>query len=219
MDKKSKKVYTHCNSCKKTTSQTILFSKRLTEIDEDFPENSSMYETNKVYMTIQCGGCEEVSFLIRHIGGAYANENEEYGHFDENFPNEEDETDVTLLDDEEQKALPKVLQNLYTEVEGAFREELSILAGVGLRMLVEGICLEQKISGRNLQEKIKNLQPAGLLSTNAVPILDKLRQIGNFSAHEIKGFSIEQLEYALDIINHVLKSIYLLPKINKKLKI
>ena len=115
--------------------------------------------------------------------------------------------------------MPKLLNDLYEEVEGAFKENSNILAGVGLRMLVEALCLEQKIKGRNLQEKIKNLHTSGLISANEVPILDKLRLIGNFSAHEIKGLSISKLEYALDIVNHVLKSIYILPKINKKLRL
>ena len=97
--------------------------------------------------------------------------------------------------------------------------ESNILAGVGLRMLVEGICLERKIAGKNLLEKIKNLHSANWLSANEVPILDKLRQIGNFSAHSIKGFSTTDLQYALEIVNHVLKTIYILPLINKRLKI
>lgn len=214
-----KKIYTHCKSCKKTTSQNILFYKRLTEFDDSVPENSSMYETHTDYMTIQCGGCEQLSFLIRHIGGVFATEDEEYGHFDENYPSDEYELNIPMLSEEEQRHLPPLISQLYTEVESAFMEEANILAGVGLRMLVEAICLQEKIPGRNLQEKIKNLEVNGLLSVNAVPILDKLRVIGNFSAHEIKKFSIEKLEYALDIINHILKSIYVLPKINKRLKI
>jgi Domain of unknown function (DUF4145) len=219
MVNKNKKIYTHCNSCKRTTNQNVLFNKRFTEFDDDVPEDSSHYKTHEDYMTIQCGGCENISFLIRNIGSVFADKHDENGYFDENFPSKEYELNIPMLSDEEQEFLPILLRKLYVEVESAFKEEANILAGVGLRMLVEAICLQEKISGRNLQEKIKNLQVNGLLSINAVPILDKLRIIGNFSTHEIKGFSIEKLEYALDIINHTLKSIYVLPKINKRLKI
>lgn len=219
MKNSDKKIYTHCQNCKRTTSQNVLFNKRLTEYDEFYSENSPMYKYHYDYMIIQCGGCEEVSFLKRHTNGLFADEYSDVGHFDENFPSEEDDFDFPMLSEEEQGFLPVLLRGLYTEVESAFKAEANILAGVGLRMLVEGICLQEKISGKNLQEKIKNLQVSGQLSVNAVPILDKLRVIGNFSAHEIKGFSIEKLEVALDIINHVLKSIYVLPKINKRLKI
>ena len=90
---------------------------------------------------------------------------------------------------------------------------------MGLRMLVEAICLEQKIPGLNLQSKIRKLHELGMISKNELPILDKLRLIGNDSAHKIKSFSIDKLSYALDIINHIIKSIYVLPKINKLLKL
>lgn len=87
-----------------------------------------------------------------------------------------------------------------------------------MRTLVEAICIHQNIEGKNLKDKIENLHKAGLISTSEAPILDKLRLIGNVSAHQIKKLNINKLEYALDIINHVLKSIYILPKINRKLK-
>ncbi len=164
---------------------------------------------------------KDISFLKRHTNGLFADEDEDgdVGYFDENFPNKEYDLDVVLLSEQQQSTLPKIFRNLYEEVEGAFKEESNILAGVGLRMLVEAICMERKIKGKNLQEKIKNLSPAGLISANEIPILDKLRLIGNFSAHEIKSFSNEMLDYALEIINHILKTIYLLPQINRKLKI
>jgi Domain of unknown function (DUF4145) len=219
MEKQLEKIYTHCNDCQKMTNHIVLFRKRLTTYDDSYRENSPHHESHTDYMIIQCNGCDETSFVIRSIGGMFADEDSQIGHFDENFPNGEYDFYVVLLSEEEQSTLPKTLKKLYKEVEGAFKKEANILAGVGLRMLVESICLERKIQGKNLKEKIKNLNSAGLISANEIPILDKLRLLGNFSAHEIKGFSNEMLEYALGIINHILKSIYVLPKINKKLKI
>lgn len=111
------------------------------------------------------------------------------------------------------------LYDLYEEIKEAFESGSNILAGVGLRAMVEAVCMQEKIEGRNLQEKIKNLHNKGLIASSEQPILDKLRLIGNLSTHQIKAFPLDKLNYALDIINHVLKSIYVLPKINKKLKI
>lgn len=219
MAKQTEKIYTHCNDCKKMTNHVVLFKKRDTTCDDDYLENSFDYESHIDYMTIECSGCEEVSFLIRHTGSMFADADSPIGHFDENFPNKEFDLDVVLLSENEQSKLPKTLRKLYEEVENAFKTESNILSGIGLRMLVEGICIEKEIQGKNLQEKIKNMNSVGLLSTNEIPILDKLRIIGNFSAHEIKGFSNEMLSYALDIINHILKSVYILPIINRKLKI
>lgn len=203
----------------KNTNHVVLFRKEFITCDDFYPENSPSYKASKSYMVVQCAGCEQTSFLLRHTGTLFATEDEEIGHFDENFPDQEYESDFALLSEQEQLILPSLLRNLYGEVEAAFVNESNILAGVGLRMLVEGICLERKIAGKNLLEKIKNLHSANWLSANEVPILDKLRQIGNFSAHSIKGFSTTDLQYALEIVNHVLKTIYILPLINKRLKI
>ncbi len=217
--KRNEIVNTHCNDCIKNTNHVVLFKKEFTTFNDFYPENSPSYKESESYMVVQCAGCEQPSFLLRTIGTQFATEDEEIGHFDENFPDRYYDTDFPLLSEEEQLRLPTLLRNLYGEVEAAFESESNILAGVGLRMLVEGICLERKIAGKNLLEKIKNLHSANLLSANEVPILDKLRQIGNFSAHSIKGFSTKDLQYALEIINHVLKTIYILPLINKRLKI
>ncbi len=218
MSLENNKTITNCNNCDNYTNHKILFTEKVEVENEDNEKEASLNKEFENYMVVRCEGCDETSFLIRHTGDKYIDEHNDF--YDENFPEDENfESDFNFLDEEAFDELPKILANLYTQIESAFNEDANILAGVGLRMLVEALCLEQSIEGKNLQEKIKNLQSCGLISLNEVPILDKLRLIGNFSAHEIKGFSIDKLEYALDIINHVLKSVYLLPKINKKLKI
>lgn len=219
MATKDRKTVTHCNECKKSTNHKILYSKEIKSVEESDDERQSAIRENHKYMVVQCEGCDEISFLERVSGDRYTNPYDGPDYFDFNYPSSEYDTNVNLLSDEEKRDLPKLLVDLYQEVKSAFKEESNILAGVGLRMLVEAICVEQKITGKNLKEQIPKLHVAGLISANEIPILDKLREIGNFSAHTIKGFSIDKLNYALDIINHVLKSIYVLPTINKRLKI
>lgn len=213
---KIKRIITNCNGCGRDTFQTILFSKRKIEIHK-FNDGETIKDYTD-YMVVQCNGCDLVSFLQRNIGEIY--EDGENNYLDLNFPDRKYyEIEKMFLNDDERAELPTSLHNLYLETQAAFREEANILAGIGLRVLVEALCLHQKIQGRNLQEKIKNLHTSGLISKSEEPILDKLRLIGNSSAHEIRSLPIDKLEYALQIINHVLKSIYILPKINKKLKI
>ena len=214
-----KTVNTHCNDCKKMTNHAVLFYKRVTTVNDNLEKNSPFYKSHEDYMTVQCCGCNELSFLMRCLETSATGTKNANDYLDYNYPSKEYELYITVLNDEEQAALPKILRQLYEEVEGAFKQQSAILAGVGLRMLVEAICLEQKIPGNNLYIQIPKLHTAGLISANEIPILDKLRKIGNISVHEIKGFSIDNLQYALDIINHVLKSVYFLPKINKRLKI
>jgi hypothetical protein len=84
---------------------------------------------------------------------------------------------------------------------------------------LKAICNEQSIDGRTLYNRIEELHTKGFISKNEIPIIHKLREIGNTTVHEIRCLPMNKLQYALDIINHILKSIYVLPKINKRLKL
>jgi hypothetical protein len=137
-------------------------------------------------------------------------------HF--NYPDDQ-VLDYNFLPDEHIAVLPKTVKRLYDEVISAFESDSPILSGVGLRALVEAICIHQSIPGDNLLKKIIKLQHEGFISKTELPILDKLRIIGNDSAHKMKGLPMKKLELALGIVNHVLTSIYYLPRINKALKV
>jgi hypothetical protein len=127
--------------------------------------------------------------------------------------------DATFLTYDDRRYFPTTINNLYEEIYNAFKSESLILSGIGLRTILEAVCNHQDIQGDNLQEKILALHSSDFISKNEIPILDKLRLIGNVSAHKIKSLPTSQLEYALDIVNHLLKTVYVLPAINKKIKI
>lgn len=208
----SKEIETKCGRCNRVTHQNVLFAKKVVD-DNEYMEIAS------AYMIVECGGCKTISFVIRADDPNASFD--ELGYDDYNYPVSPDDLDVEyhFMRESDQELLPEKVYFLYEEVKTTFRTESNILAGIGLRMLVEAVCLQQKIPGANLQKKIERLHTQGMISTTELPIIDKLRQIGNQSTHQIKEFSTEKLSYALDIINHVLVSIYVLPKINRKLRI
>lgn len=215
----NKKVRTFCNRCNDNTNHTILFGKKVvTTFSEDDPRFGPLKE-QRDYMVVQCKGCNSISFLLRETGDAITDQEGNPDCIDYNFPEKPEDDDFNYLSYEELDSLPGTLADLYDELMSAFQNGSNKLAGVGLRMLVEAICIEQNITGQNLKVKIEGLQAKGLISKNETPILDKLREVGNASAHGIKQFPLDKLQYALEILNHVLKSIYILPKINKKLKL
>lgn len=100
----------------------------------------------------------------------------------------------------------------------AFRNDLDILAGMGLRSLLEAICVHKDIIGKNLELKIENLYKAGYISQKEIPILQELRKIGNSTVHNIEKLPASILDNALTVINHTLKTIYYLPKVDAKIK-
>ena len=199
----SKHVITYCSECDGDKNHRKLFSK--------IPKSTS--KTVEEFCVVECMGCDTVSFLqILQL----SRRTRPY-HF--NYPKDETFVYYAFLPDQYIKKLPKSVLKLYEEVVIAFQAESSILCGVGLRGLVEAICIDQKIRGRNLHEKIKKLHTEGWISKSELPILDKLRLIGNDSAHKIRSWPMRKLELALGIINHVLTSIYILPKMDFLLKL
>jgi hypothetical protein len=205
-------IKTICENCQEETNQKILFKK---EIIQQKNKKKNLDE-KEWYVISQCAGCDTHYFILRTFVPELDEEKKQH-YWDESFPSNTSVYNFIQNDDEIE--LPVTILRLYNEVKEAFYSESPILAGIGLRTLVEAICIQQKIKGNNLKEKIINLQKDGLISLSELPLLDKLREIGNFSAHEIKAFSMDKLSYALEIVNHILRSIYVLPKINKKLKI
>ncbi len=210
-----KTVITHCNSCANDTNHIALHSKRrITKIEA---ENGKVSKEILDYMMLECAGCNSISFLCRESGDFWIDEEGKPDYYDTNYPKRNWPSEYNFMKDEDLDMLPTKIANLYSQVEGVFESDSALLAGIGLRMLVESICIDQKIEARDLQKRIIRLQEEGLISKNELPILDKLREIGNTSAHEIKTMPIDRLGYALDIINHVLKAIYILPKLDKRI--
>lgn len=201
--KMDKRIQVYCASCDGTKHHKKLFAKAsvdpITKADEE-------------YAIVQCLGCGVPAFLltVRRKGKSKPDQFV--------YPYDEEE-EFNFLNYEYKDQLPRQIRGLYDEIKDAFEADSAILAGVGLRALVEAVCIDQKIPGQNLLVKIQGLHGKGFVSAAELPILDKLRLIGNISAHEIKSLPMDKLELALSIINHVLTSIYILPKINKRLKL
>jgi hypothetical protein len=108
--------------------------------------------------------------------------------------------------------LPENVQKLYEETLAALSHELLVLAGIGLRSLVEAICTDRKATGNNLEEKIDSLVSQQVLDRGGAEILHSLRLMGNKSVHEFTPHKVEDLEIATEVVENVLKGVYLLPK-------
>jgi Domain of unknown function (DUF4145) len=197
-----------CKECKRTNKHHVLTS---VEVDgeDHFGDNSVQYEL--VYRIIQCGGCETISYMTR-------NQNSEDWDFDENnnpywnvnityYPNR-NEGKVPMKDS---MLLPGVVQRIYEETINAINNDQAVLAGIGLRALVESVCKQKQAPGRNLAEKIDGLVDLGVLPRDGASILHKVRTMGNDAAHEVKPHKPEQLNLALGVCEHLLQGVYLLP--------
>lgn len=194
-----------CPGCSTNTNHLVVGSVDV-ESDYDFTVFSEHYQV------VQCRGCDAVSFR-RHW---YSSDDTFY---------DEDENEEVLIEHEELyppravgrpvlsdlHSLPPSVQAIYLETHKALCSQLPILASVGIRALVEAVGTERGASGRTLSEKIDSLLISQILTPIDARILHQLRDMGNKSAHEVKPHSAHELALAFDVIEHLIRAVYVLP--------
>ncbi len=131
------------------------------------------------------------------------------------------------------------VDSVYRQTITAFNDGLSTLAGAGIRLLIEGICLDQKIhKGRvyteqkklvreratgkiilrdNLEGKINGLLQKGLVSKNQAKVLHQLRKLGNDAAHALDQPPLKLIDECIDALEHLLVQVYDQPELLKRL--
>jgi hypothetical protein len=207
-----------CYECGKETNQNILYS-YIKEKKPSIKKGKTEIDKSEYYV-VECRGCNYVSFLLKEV--TYIDGKEDFS-INESFPDDitddlDEDDDENFLREEEINILPPLVRSIYEEVEEAFQTDIPILTGIGLRTLLEAICVNEKIPGRNLQEKIENLYKKDYVAKKSLPILHDLRLIGNVTAHQMKKPTERTLDYSLEILHHTLKGLYITPYLHAKLK-
>jgi hypothetical protein len=187
-----------CRECRRVTNHKILCSDLQSGDDEEtgfwWREENSL---------IRCAGCDNVALLKSGINS-------------ESIPDD----DVRIYPDPEHGreplddywSLPTQPRKIYIETLKALDNKQPILAGIGIRAIVETVCKERKAKVGNLEKKIDDLKAQGVLTGAGADLLHKLRIIGNKAAHEVKPHTSRELSLAIDVINHLLLGVYILPK-------
>lgn len=169
------------------------------------------YQWNNEYQIIQCLGCETVSFRQTHENSEdyYQVGPDEYEHAVsvDIYPNPEEGRNLI----EDDYLLPTNLHRIYSETIKSINNGQDVLTGIGIRAIVETTCKDKNASGKDLYEKINDLVTQGVLTKDGADILHKLRTLGNEAAHEVKPHDKVQLGLALDVIDHLLQGVYILP--------
>lgn len=196
-----------CHECGNPTTHIIISEKK-----EGYSGDED-YSWGKIHRFTQCAGCDAFTYSI-----------ESWTEADWNYESEEMETTwetypqpVVLrqtIDGEE--TLPEKIRLIYNEIISAVHAKLPLLSGIGLRALIESICKDQGIPGKNLEERIDGLASSGALTIKQSDILHAHRFLGNAAAHEITPAQPSELAVALEIAEHILKTIYIIPELSKK---
>ena len=117
------------------------------------------------------------------------------------------------------REVPREIQGVYEEVYASLCNGLNVLAGIGMRAVLEMVCKDQGIVSGKLREKVDGLAERGIVVVNDAEILQNLRFLGNESAHEAAPHTPKELIAALTVIEHLLTSLYVLPHEAKRIPV
>lgn len=199
---KLKPKYIFCNHCRCETEHTCDG-----DYYRDFPnyieKNMVGFVERQGYRLWICSGCKTGTLEEYYIFDVLSDDFKDEATWEFNYHPARNELQIRS---KEFKQLSKGLAKIYRETLGAYNNNLSILCALGIRSLLEGICADKKIAGRNLKEKINNLDK--LLPKNIVSNLHSIRFIGNEAAHELSAPSIEELRLAIELCEDLLNFLY-----------
>ncbi|WP_415886006.1 DUF4145 domain-containing protein [Neptuniibacter sp. QD37_6] len=197
-------VKSYCRACGKKTNSEVLAENQESHRDE--------YRCDISYQILQCLGCDTKSFrkVFEDIEAAYPTYDDEWEVPEEITVYPKAVEGHREIDDIWN--LPEIVRVIYSEILMALREEAKVLAGLGLRAAVEAVCNDLQIPGRSLEVRINRLSTAGYISKNDSERLHGIRFMGNDAAHDIKKPKDEALSVALQIVEHLIASVYILEK-------
>lgn len=197
------RIKNYCSFCQLDSNHEVLF-KIVDNGDDEY------YHHAWVYMTVQCLGCENISYrtVYEDYESSYVDEDNNWRH----------DTTITTYPSSIKyyknlkytHILPDKIKIVFMEAINAFRSECYLLTGVAFRAVIEAVCIENDIKGRNLEFKINNLSRAKLITEKEATRLHSIRFIGNDSIHSMSVPKTETLYLVLEIIEHLLKNLYII---------
>jgi hypothetical protein len=196
MADEQKTRWIYCNHCKSETRHVFLVSKDYRYPDENGPDEWG------VYRLWSCAGCDACVLEETYSADYMIDDNGKQIDETRFYP----KRGHTVRPAKYFLQLPLKLAALYKEIITSHNEQLNLMCAAGLRALVEGICADKGVGGRNLEEKIDGMER--LLPKGIVKNLHNFRFIGNKAVHELQPPSDLEVRLALDVIEDILNFLY-----------
>lgn len=197
--------FLQCVKCQNSTYHTVVASQTLHQKWEEIEESDD-------YEIIRCDGCRSVSFRRYRESTEDLVYDPQLGEgvllgTEELYPERRAERPVL----KGWEHLPTIVLRIYKETLSAISSQQRTLAGMGIRALVEAVCIEEDAKGKNLEKRIDALVAKGKTTQSDAEILHSTRLLGNKAAHEIQPLTSEALDQAVQMVEHLLQGVYILP--------
>jgi hypothetical protein len=209
--KKVKKLY--CNQCHQNTNHVLKSS------HTRFADEAPGLICRSTYNMWVCAGCESAA-----LEEAWNIQPEPLPDEELAFDDEEDEftyyppRSTRHVVGKHYAKLGEKLASIYQECVICFNAGAYVLCAAGLRSLLEGICADKKVKGRNLEERIDHLEFL-LPNKNIVRHLHHFRFIGNRAMHELEAPGADDVRLAIGVIEDLMNFLYELDYKASRLKL
>lgn len=208
-----------CAKCLQPTNHTILCTYE-TRWDDDAFCGGSTHDFMK------CNGCETATY--RHKSWFSEDPEPSYTFYPERPSAQADRTPKSF----DHLAWGSPVESAYRQTLAAFNQQLLLLAGAGVRFVIEGVCKERKIRDgnvtdkngvtrrkNNLEGKINGLVEKDFIGAKQAAVLHQIRFLGNDAAHDLYQPTPEEVNLAIDIVEHLLEQVYEQPAKAKALAV
>ena len=184
------KIY--CNTCKLSTNHELVYAHEREVIDGNINQQLT-------YRLWVCRGCDTAT-MQEELLALPGNLNEELELFYHPARSEHH------LSTQIFSQLSDHLYFIYRQIIDTFNNKSYTLCAIGIRALIEGICVEKKVTGRSLYNKIEGLSTH--LPPNIVSSLQQLRFMGNKAAHELNAPLESELRLAIEVMEDIISFLY-----------
>ncbi len=193
-DEESKKTRIYCNWCKQETNHELKGEHKAV-----FGLGPNEYRESLHYKLWICMGCEHGLLEEKY-------ENEDMHGEDAEFEYYPERSRHTLFAKPYSKLKPALVA-IYKEALICYNGKALILCAAGLRALLEGICQDKRIKGKNLKTKIEGLR-ARLPNKNIIQNLHHFRFMGNDAVHELAAPKATEVALAIGVIEDLMNFFY-----------
>lgn len=204
-----------CNRCKNYTRSILRANYEQEFYPNEYPEMEIAYAKG-TWQIWQCLGCDDVVFSEVWITSEDQDPlSGEITPTQQLYPDRDNDKPAYIIEKKNFKHIPVNLDTLYGEIISTFNHGNGILCAVGLRALIEGICIDKGIRRgpdkdgvmtKSLEGKINAMK--SIVPENIVNNLHGFRFMGNDAVHQLAMPDIKILTLAITVVEDILNIVY-----------
>jgi hypothetical protein len=197
----------HCNECLKVTNQTLLYEK-------DFKAESQLGNRFTIdhYQTLQCNGCEHITFRLVEIRDHITNKDGSPYEHEIYYPPEKLRQQpkwlVDLVAEHDQFSIFALLDEIYS----ALYAGSNSLVAIGIRSLIDLVMIAKVGDRGRFDFTLLAFQEAGFIAPKQKDFIMNTIDAGSASAHRGHRPQTEDLTLLLNIAESLIQTVFIFPK-------